>query len=409
MKFEDLPIENKFCPMPWLAGMITPHGLFKSCCAQNGKYINNGNLSSESVSEIRNNEFWKNLRRGMIYGEEHPSCNSCWYNESKNLVSLRDVKISEFNNLYPDLIKNLDIDDSGDLLDNNVYYWDVRQTNLCNMKCIMCGPEYSSLFNEEKLKHNNIKNQSAVIDANSISKIDIFSQIEADLQLVTGINFAGGEPLISDMHWKILDSLVNNSRLDVKLTYSTNLLKLEYKNKNAIDYWKKFKTVDVGVSLDAIGTRAEYIRFGTNWKKVSDNIKRLYNQIPNTLTIHSTITILNIAALDELAEWIQSIEKEKPIKFYFENIVHYPEFLSIKLLPDEIKRSIWDKIKHHQKLIANNRAYNIVEAELFSKFTADKQRDLEIQFKTYIDKLDKIRKVNIIDHCPELVEWYNSI
>ena len=51
------------------------------------------------------------------------------------------------------------------------------------------------------------------------------------------------------MHWAILEELVERELFNVELAYNTNLLKLDYKGKNAIDYWKKFNVVYVGCSI----------------------------------------------------------------------------------------------------------------------------------------------------------------
>ena len=41
------------------------------------------------------------------------------------------------------------------------------------------------------------------------------------------VYFAGGEPLINDMHYYILNKLIEHKRFDVTISYNTNLLHLQ--------------------------------------------------------------------------------------------------------------------------------------------------------------------------------------
>ena len=83
---------------------------------------------------------------------------------------------------------------------------------------------------------------------------------------VEKIYFAGGEPLIMPEHFQLLTKLIETGRSkNVTLIYNTNCTILDYKGNNLLDLWKNFKWVNIGASIDAMGTRIEYIRKGTRW------------------------------------------------------------------------------------------------------------------------------------------------
>ena len=56
---------------------------------------------------------------------------------------------------------------------------------------------------------------------------------------VEEIYFAGGEPLISDHHYHIIDKLLENQIYVHTIRYNTNLSTLTYKGRNIIDIWKE--------------------------------------------------------------------------------------------------------------------------------------------------------------------------
>ena len=73
------------------------------------------------------------------------------------------------------------------------------------------------------------------------------------IDYVEQIYFAGGEPLIMDEHYRILEELERRGMFDVRLVYNTNFTQVRLKDRYVFDFWKKFKNVSVGASLDAMG------------------------------------------------------------------------------------------------------------------------------------------------------------
>ena len=302
----------------------------------------------------------------------------------------------------------------GTLDNQTIIYWDVRQTNLCNMNCVMCGPDYSSLWNRDILKSQDKPLTNAgVIDAVQVSKDNILDIIKKDINKSYKFYFAGGEPLISEMHWAILEELVELELFNVELAYNTNLLKLDYKGKNIIDYWKKFKNVYVGCSIDAVGKRAEVIRTGTIWKKVEENFQILNKELYYSKALNVTISNMSIGGLRNTIEWAKSFQwHNEEDRLLVNNIVYHPECLSINVLPINIKEKIWKEIKQPLRSLKNKRSYEQIEHELWKDIDKDKFERLSKQFVIHIRWLNSIRNTSpeemIKQGCPELLEWYNE-
>ena len=87
-----------------------------------------------------------------------------------------------------------------------------------------------------------------------------------------------------DEHWYVMNKLVELGRTDVQVHYNTNLSKLKYKDNDAIELWKNFKNINIGASLDDSHQRAEYIRKGTVWSEIEDNMRRIRDELPSLTT-----------------------------------------------------------------------------------------------------------------------------
>ena len=416
MKLDDLPENNLFCPLPWIGAHIMPNGTFSYCCVQNQydkDLIQNGDLSTQTISEARNNSWSKKLRQDLLNGVQHKSCRSCWALEDQGLKSLRQHYHNQWFKDYG-YADTFEFNSDGTLDDQNIIYWDVRQTNLCNMNCVMCGPDYSSLWNRDILKsHNKPVKKGGVIDAVQVSKDNILDIIKNNIDKTYKFYFAGGEPLISPMHWAILEELVERKLFNVELAYNTNLLKLDYKGKNIIDYWKKFKVVYVGCSIDAVGKRAEIIRTGTNWEKIDKNFRILDKELFYSKALNVTTSNMSIGGLRETIEWAKSFEWfQEEDKLLVNNLVYHPEWLSINVLPQDVKEKVWKEIEEPLLSLGNKRSYQQIEAELWKDIDSHNYDRLSKRFVQHIRWVNSIRNTNpdqmLEEGCPELVDWYNE-
>lgn len=90
------------------------------------------------------------------------------------------------------------------------------------------------------------------------------------------LHLAGGEPLLIDFHYRILERLIKNGHTATKLYYDTNLSTLTHKKWDVIKLWKKFENIKLSLSLDGVDAQGEYIRHGLkydHWKKNVNSVK----------------------------------------------------------------------------------------------------------------------------------------
>ena len=416
MHYKELPDNNLFCPLPWIGSTILPSGSVTSCCIQKEEeHASSLNVKNHTIDEIRHSEYWNNLRRDLINGVSHPSCSRCWKLEKAGLKSARHGRISEFAYRLDDL-RDLDINLDGTLAENSpIRFWDVRETNLCNMKCVMCHPSLSSLWNEEAIKHNtivppmqNTDRLTAVIDASDISKENLLETILSNLHHAESFYFAGGEPLISGMHWSILDALVEQELFNVRLMYNTNLLKLGWHGKSVIDYWQKFNDVYVGVSIDCTGTRAEYVRYGTVWSTVKDNFEKLVDALPRAAALSITTGLMTIGGLKATLRWAKLYQLETS-RLLCNNVVYGPLWANMKILPIDLKNRIWEDVYKELETLPTMQAHDSIKNELFDELDDELLLYTRKEFKRHVSVLDGIRGTNFKSACPELADFYDGI
>jgi molybdenum cofactor biosynthesis enzyme MoaA len=163
--------------------------------------------------------------------------------------------------------------------------------------------------------------------------------------------FTGGEPLILSDHWEILEELIQkNLSNHIKLVYNTNLTTLKYKDKDIIDIWKNFDSVEVRCSIDAVGEPLEYIRSGSNWLKIKNNIESLLSIVDNTnikLSITPVLSILNLWFVDKLFEFAD--ENKIPVSLM---ILYGPDYLGLNVVPDQLKDLALAQVEKIKKYIS---------------------------------------------------------
>jgi len=223
--------------------------------------------------------------------------------------------------------------------DGSIVFLDIRNTNLCNLKCRVCGPYYSNQWAAERGDHDPIKHAD-------------ISCYYADFCTPTlrWIYFAGGEPLINPDHWKILDILVDMGLSQkVSLMYSTNLTTIKYKDRSLDDLiglWSQFQEVQLMVSIDGIGKMFESMRSNANWKDVERNLQQVRSTKSANirLSISSVLSSLNIWGLVDLARYFSQINL--PVMLI---LVTSRNHQSLSAIPDDLKTQALDIIDESSK------------------------------------------------------------
>jgi MoaA/NifB/PqqE/SkfB family radical SAM enzyme len=179
--------------------------------------------------------------------------------------------------------------------------------NTCNLSCWTCNEHWSSTIESHKrtLKilpsnytspNNDFENSWPNLRENILKSYDHHEDVT--------INILGGEPtynpiVVEFLNWLLQNEYASRTRLEITTNGTKNKKLTAILNRN---YWKY---IYVAVSVDAVGERAEWIRYGSRWQDVNDSID-YYIEHANYVELHCTLSVLNIQDLPDVVGYANS-------------------------------------------------------------------------------------------------------
>lgn len=419
IKVEDLTEREKellidddhFCILPWIHLHGYPEGKAYPCCDSN-RHHPLGDMNTHSMEEIWNDEPMKKLRHAMLNKIDSPNCTKCYEKEKIGYYTIRNSFNKHFGHHIKEVLPATQEDGTLDLF--KMRYYDVRFSNLCNMKCRTCGDTFSSLWADENKKRFPWEVETNPVLQNKVTfsgrhETDILDQLIPHIPYVQQIYFAGGEPLIMPEHYVIMNMLIEQERFNVKIVYNSNFSKVIYGGNNILEDWKLFKSVSVGASLDAEGARGEYIRKGTKWKDIVANRKKMIEICPRVdFYLSPTVSLFNVLHVGDFhRNWAEQ-GLIKPHSFHV-NPLYGPLDRAVDVLPQNIKDVATEKLLKHIDWIhtqgqeAVERCVPEFEA-LIKQMNGADRTDLIPRFFEINDPLDEWRDEKFDDVFPELAD-----
>jgi organic radical activating enzyme len=239
------------------------------------------------------------------------------------------------------------------------------------------------------------------------------------------LRITGGEPLMSNHFWKLLDLLKEDSNSPIQLAVNSNLGSRPELIQKLITASHELNNLEIYTSNEAFGSQAEYIRDGLNfelWKTNFTNLKRhgKVNRIHVMMTINGLCLFSITELLDQMLEWKAEFGKATPT--FSLNIVRWPTFQSPLVLPQALREEVTNKFKawfaknEKNPLIQNyeadhcRRLIQYLEKAEEPTHGAASRQDLEIDLKKFLLQYDKRRNKNYKNSFqPVTVDWINSI
>jgi hypothetical protein len=209
--------------------------------------------------------------------------------------------------------------------------------NTCNLKCLYCGPHFSSLWDAENIKFGGPAfNKSTNIESN---KQKIFNWLKINGHQLTVFNILGGEPLYQRELEQCLDIFDQHPAPELKLQIFTNLnCKLPHLQKivqqvqQLIDQ-NKLREFEITASLDCWGAPQEYVRYPLNLQNWEKNFEYLISQDWINLIVSSTVTPLTVKTLPDLLEKIKEWNQHRKV-YHYQNSVNGPNYMFIDIFGD---------------------------------------------------------------------------
>jgi len=399
-------------------------GAIQACCRSHPI----GFIQDSPLEEIWNGDTMKRIRQQVLNNERPDECEPCFSLEDQGVESLRQRHIRGLIpearvNLYPNALDSLKDDYS---MPFEIPTMELKLNNLCNLKCRMCHPMDSTSWNDWDQVEEFYKNENNIIakivDDHNLKQKPFLDKFQDDprwwdsleklLPYFRRVEFAGGEPLMDPQHYRILDMLQPYAD-QIEIKYATNLTTLGIKSGRTVhDYWPKFKSVAVNVSLDGVEESYEYIRGNANWNEVVSNIHEI-QKFDNISRIVGacTVQISNILELDKIAK---TFLDDLGIVFHTHR-VSYPKELCAQVLPRNLKElairrmnAIKPRIKDFSAVKQYPQLLDYTLGQLNDNINFLQAKDQNHLWKDCVEfnrRLDKTRNQSFIDTTPEFKDY----
>ena len=297
---------------------IGPTGAVRPCCAFNVK-PNTKNLYWQ--------DDWK--KQHAIWNEQSKTqwldeCEECRISEQQTGASLRTH--------YNKILEHAD----------GINFWDLKINNTCNFACRMCNQTSSSTWanivrkvGEQELDEYYTHKH----DTRWAKEAESFTELMYDARTV---KFTGGEPFLIPQVKRIIETLIEEDIAPaVTLEIITN-------GSHDITAWnslfKKFKAVTVNVSIEAIGSRYEFIRAGSSWLTTQENVIKFNKRKPANTHLFVSILpmVFNRNNIDDVKRWCTL----HTLEYSVSTPVINPAFMRPDALEDEeLKKQLIEQSK----------------------------------------------------------------
>ena len=388
------------CMLPWTHMHIWPNGNVLPCCAADSSQ-SFGNTNHSTLAEIWNNEHYRELRTRMLSGVPSDICKRCYQLESHGVNTQRLTCNRHFSHLRH-LVDQTTLDGTSPGL--HMAHLDIRWSNICNLRCRSCGPELSSGWYDEHKAMDPLWSHPRISTANHDGQL--WAQLEPHLAEVEQVDFAGGESLITDEHYRILDHWLSLGKTDVRISYTTNFTVMDYKKRDIYELWRRFENVRVCASLDASHARGEYLRKNMVWADVVQNRQRMLREVPHVyFEITPTISLYNALHIADFhREWVeQGLLELDNIRI---NLLTVPTRMSVQTLPSSIKHRVRDRLAQHSDWLRQNGAAEHTLRRfqgIATLMDSEDRSDLIPQFLEHNSRIDGLRNEQLFKTFPELL------
>ena len=354
------------------------------------------NVETDDIKDIWDSKHRKILIDDHNNGIRNPVCKTCWDAEDAGLTSFRQ----RYNDIFRDV----------EVLESQPRVMIVKPGNLCNNACRSCNAHTSSMWyktdyaldDQGKTFKEYLKFWSRHKTAYQNNQLleQRFAEWE---EKIIFWDMYGGEPMLVPLFFKILDQAANDTTAKQK-TFNVHTNGMIYKD-DIIEKFSKFKSAHMGFSIDAIGLKNNYIRYGSKWEDIINNLKKYINDCKKydnvKITVRMTITPWNIYHYDETFDYFEKLGINAGGSWCDDQ-----PWNDVRYLPKNVKNSIIEKLSQYQ----NKNINWITTFDSLKTWISTEPSDyagLQNSFIEFNSKVDIIRKEKFEDVFPAYSQLFN--
>lgn len=349
---------NSLCLAKWQqTSLHLTNGMTNSCYHPPLHKID-ASLLESNPGALHNTPHKKQQRKLMLEGTRPDECSYCWNAEDTGNMSDRHYRSGEpWAKVHLQRIQNQAWD-----ADEVPSYVEVNFSNVCNLACSYCSPQFSSTWAAQTERFGAYPTTVPHNDPGFFAKNPVIPNRENNPYVTAfwkwwpelypqlkHFRMTGGEPLMDKNTYKVFDYVLANPKPDLHLNVTSNFsvepaLFNTYLNKvkqlcegEKIEHFMQF------VSVDTWGEQAEYIRNGLNFERLQENVERFLTEIPgrNSLTFILTMNNLVLPGIQKLLEWILELRTKHSTTYqrvWFDTpLLYSPQWQSLQIMPAAYK------------------------------------------------------------------------
>lgn len=312
-----------YCPIPFHHIAIRPNGTVQPCC-----YFNWYDIPEDFTLDYKNlfhdHPFMKKIREDLRQDKPVAGCSKCYRAEELTGKSMRTEYIQESRLGFSETAPT----------EPELTYIDLALSNVCNNRCRMCNYELSTNWYSDSKKLGINIPKGLIEHRNNLDDID-FSKL-------TYIKMIGGEPLMEQDKFIAMLNRCNLQSMNILITTNSTVKP----NEELLSLLKECKKVRWNLSIDAYGPLNDYLRKGSNWEEVKENLAWFDKTFPGNVNVNGVISIYNVNNFFELSDYVSKNHPKVRTSF---NIIDGSEWMHPKNLPEQVKEQVISLIKGHSQ------------------------------------------------------------
>jgi len=429
-----------FCILPWIHLSSRPNGDMRLCCTANASSSYEGNretgiLKHDDGSKANfrkndiysswNSKYMRDVRIKMLTDQIPSQCIKCFEEEKSGHISKR-IWETDYWSRRVDIDKLIENTNTDGSIPEKIQYFDLRFGSKCDLKCMMCTPNDSSMWIGDwkkiypQIKNNSLREQCTWKNDASYNWFKnnpkFWKQLYEQIPHMQQLYMAGGEALIIKEYDQLLDKIIDMGYAkNITLRYNSNGLTI---SRELIEKWNHFKHVRFHFSLDSIDYMNTYIRYPSDFYNVIEKLW-LLDETPDNVevTIACAVQALNIYYIPDLILWKLN-QKYKKINKYPAgaglinfHLVYLPLFFNVKVLPQWFKNKtelkfemLYAELQEYDEFpLFDKDPYGIQRLQGLVKFMKSDDWSYRLpELKEFVKLVDRTRGTNFDQAFPEM-------
>jgi organic radical activating enzyme len=345
-----IPDKKIFCNTPWYELHIYQDGSLGICCQESHKLYKEADdryhIATMSIAEWFNSEPVRKFRTRILGDSRLTECIRCYLEEKHNGNSRRlksnQKSVIFTREAFDDSIKQspgyndfLNSSENSGLTITHPVDLHIDLGNYCNLACKMCRPQSSSSVASQHVKWG-IASDKKYLGSDWTRDDTVWNNFKNQLLEIPSLNnihFMGGETLLTARFENFVDTMIEHKRFELCFSFVTNGTVFR---PALLDKLAKFKRVGIEVSIETVDEHNSYQRQGTDTELVLKNIARYQEKCNGssiTVSVRPATSLLTVGYYTTLLQY--AVDNKFIVK---SNLVYRPRFLSIEILPPDVKK-----------------------------------------------------------------------